>query len=265
MLGAGEAGQQFADIPGIHLVATDYAHADLTLWVRAIAPDLGLILSIVPETFSYTLSELAILRIPTLTTNLGSFTDRIHEGINGFRVSPDPTAVVAKLRTLSQQPQLLAQVTHHLEQTPHRSVAAMVQDYFQLLALRATTPSIVQPESDRWSLLRYFQAEVQRSQAQALDNWTHWQQTQAQLQQTQTQWQQTQAQLQEIQAQLQDTQARLNHADSQYHYALAHLRHTQAQVETAREEIHAMETSKFWKLRDAWFQVKKVLGRSTPQ
>jgi len=67
-----------------------------------------------------------------------------------------------------------------------------------------------------------------------------------QLQQVQTQLQQTQAQFQETQTQLQQTQTQFQE--------------TQTQLQETQTRIEAMESSKFWKLRRAWFKVKKRLG-----
>jgi glycosyltransferase involved in cell wall biosynthesis len=64
------------------------------------------------------------------------------------------------------------------------------------------------------------------------------QQTQSQLQQTQSQLQQTQSQLQQTQSQLQQTQS---------------------QLQKTEEAIAAMETSKFWKARQVWFQIKQLV------
>ncbi len=35
---------------------------------------------------------------------------------------------------------------------------------------------------------------------------------------------------------------------------------TEKQLKEAREEIAAMKTSKFWKLRSLWFKIKAALG-----
>ena len=67
----------------------------------------------------------------------------------------------------------------------------------------------------------------QQSQAQLVVE-----QFQSQLQQTQTQWEQTDSELQRIQTELERSQA----------------------------IISGMESSKFWKLRTAWFRLKQVIG-----
>jgi len=51
------------------------------------------------------------------------------------------------------------------------------------------------------------------------------------------------------QAQLQQTQAELGQSQAQ-------LQQTQAELGQPQATVNAMQTSKFWKLRTAWLQVK---------
>ncbi|WP_121970015.1 class I SAM-dependent methyltransferase [Leptolyngbya sp. BC1307] len=62
------------------------------------------------------------------------------------------------------------------------------------------------------------------------------QKTQAELQKTQAELQKTQAELQKTQAELQKTQAE------------------------SKQVVRAMESSKFWKIRTAWFKVKRLIN-----
>ncbi|MBD2464224.1 glycosyltransferase [Oscillatoria sp. FACHB-1407] len=52
----------------------------------------------------------------------------------------------------------------------------------------------------------------------------------------------------------------LNKAQQQVHSLETELKRTQEDLNIAKERIFAMETSKFWKLRKQWFQIKKILG-----
>src|SRR4030067_2931588 len=70
LVGAKEAGELFRDMPGVHVV-DQFASEELPAIVAPIPPDVGLLLSIVPETFSYTLSELFLLGIPPSAPRLG--------------------------------------------------------------------------------------------------------------------------------------------------------------------------------------------------
>ncbi|BAZ68733.1 MAG: class I SAM-dependent methyltransferase [Pelatocladus maniniholoensis HA4357-MV3] len=94
--------------------------------------------------------------------------------------------------------------------------------------------------------LKEIYAEFKRSQFDLEDK-------QIQLEKTQTQLEQSQSQLQEIQQQWQNTQTQLHQA----HTAWEHCQNI----------IKAMESSKFWKLRQAWFKLKKafILQRGSQQ
>jgi multidrug resistance efflux pump len=81
------------------------------------------------------------------------------------------------------------------------------------------------------------------------------QHTQAELDQSKSQLQHTQAELDQSKSQLQHTQAELDQSKSQ-------LQHAQAELEQAKITTGAMETSKFWKLRQEWFKVKHLLRLS---
>ncbi len=71
-----------------------------------------------------------------------------------------------------------------------------------------------------------------------------------QLERSQSQLQQTQAELEQSQSQLQQTQAELEQSQLQ-------LQHTKAEWERSQATITAMQTSKFWKLRTKWFNLRQ--------
>ena len=90
---------------------------------------MGLLLSVVPETFSYTLRELQEMRLPVLATNIGSFTDRIENGITGLLCAPEPRAVLDRLKDVAQDRTPLRRIYENLTNLAHRSVEEMLQDY----------------------------------------------------------------------------------------------------------------------------------------
>lgn len=90
----------------------------------------------------------------------------------------------------------------------------------------------------------------ERSQSQLV-------QTQAELEQTKFQCQQTQAALT---TELERSQVHLQQAHVHLQQAQAQLQQAQAQLQQAHSTIAAMESSKFWKLRTAWFRLKQALG-----
>ncbi len=133
LVGCGEAGVEAAEACGWKAIER-YEPADLPRLVREIAPHAGLLASIVPETFSYTLSELFALGVPPLATALGSFRDRIVEGRTGFLFAPDARSLVEAVRRLHDEPGLLEAVSAGLAAAPPmRTTAQMVNDYGPLL------------------------------------------------------------------------------------------------------------------------------------
>jgi hypothetical protein len=92
------------------------------------------------------------------------------------------------------------------------------------------------------------------------------------LQQTTEQLSQSQAHIQHLQNQLQnqslspqisELEQKLHQSQAQLSQSQDHLQQLESQLQEAKERIKAMETSKFWGLRKAWFKVKKTIGLPT--
>lgn len=133
LVGCGEeGGGAFRGRYGVTII-TGYDEFELPKILGGINADVGLLVSIVPETFSYTLSELMALGIPVVATSVGSYRDRISPNISGFLVDPTPAAVVAKLRALAESRKALAVVRRSLTGAQQRSPAEMVRDYHRLV------------------------------------------------------------------------------------------------------------------------------------
>jgi len=132
LVGAKEAGELFRDIPGVHVVE-HYASEELAAIVGAIQPDVGLLLSIVPETFSYTLSELFLLDIPPVATCLGGFAERIRAGETGYLFEPNTVAMLACLREIQANRNTLHAIRQRLPALPARTVVDMLAEYRRLL------------------------------------------------------------------------------------------------------------------------------------
>jgi GT2 family glycosyltransferase/glycosyltransferase involved in cell wall biosynthesis len=132
LLGCGVFGAPFAGLSGVEVVP-DYDIDGLPTRIAAWRPDCALLLSVLPESFGYTLSEMRALGVPTVATRSGAYQERIAEGKNGFLVEAEAGAVVAKLRTLDQNRALLHTVAVALRETPVRTAGAMVADYSRLL------------------------------------------------------------------------------------------------------------------------------------
>jgi glycosyltransferase involved in cell wall biosynthesis len=113
-----------------------YDPADLPAILERIAPHAGILASVVPETFSYTLSELWAMGIVPIATNLGSFRDRIRDGIDGFLFEPTADALLGLLRSLRADPEPLARVGAEIHAFGRqRTTREMVRDYHAILPL----------------------------------------------------------------------------------------------------------------------------------
>lgn len=134
LIGAREMGALFEGKPGVRVVS-EYSLDDLPEILSGIRPDAALLLSIVPETFSYTLSELFMLGLPPVATNLGSFAERITPGVNGFLFEPCVEDLLSCLRNLHADRAGLQRIRAHLLQIRMRSAEEMVADYHRLLPL----------------------------------------------------------------------------------------------------------------------------------
>jgi SAM-dependent methyltransferase len=97
------------------------------------------------------------------------------------------------------------------------------------------------------------QIELEQTQNNLMLTQTQWEETQTQLQKTQIQLIKTQTQLEETQHHLISVQTQLEHAQDR-------LANVQKELERSHSRVVAMESSKFWKLRSAWFKVRGALG-----
>jgi GT2 family glycosyltransferase/glycosyltransferase involved in cell wall biosynthesis len=141
LVGAMEVGEMFVDHPGVHVV-TRYALDELPTVLREIRPHAGMLLSIWPETFSYTLSELMRLGVPPVATRVGGFAERIIDGETGYLVEPTADDLVARLKQIDADRASLARVRTNLAALPRRGAADMVADYHRLLPLSAADRAV---------------------------------------------------------------------------------------------------------------------------
>ena len=135
LLGCGRFGVPFESMPGVEIVQT-YSRGELTEHVAAFRPHAALMLSTVPESFSYTLSEMFALGLPVLATNLGAFAERIVEGKSGLLFEPNAESLLKLVGSLAAHPETLCGMRKQVEQLAVRNVGDMIQDYHALLPLR---------------------------------------------------------------------------------------------------------------------------------
>jgi len=149
---------------------------------------------------------------------------------------------------------------------------------------RAERLKVIEVQGEELAAL---QALLHRTQPLVQQHHTQLQQTQDRLQQTQDELQQTQDELEQTRTKLQKTQDKLEQTQGGLEQTLRKLERTQtkleqtlrkserlealaeclkekadqsqSQLEEAQAEIAAMKTSKFWKIRSAWFQLKQTL------
>jgi glycosyltransferase involved in cell wall biosynthesis len=137
LLGCGAAGMALGAECGWEAIER-YELEELPERLRSAAPDAGLLASVVPETFSYTLSELWALGVPPIASALGSFKERITDGVDGFLFEPNAASLVDAVRALHAEPGRLAAAARAIAARPRaRSVAEMVADYHALVPLAA--------------------------------------------------------------------------------------------------------------------------------
>jgi len=127
----GAAAEAWSGRPHVTVIPA-YSRHELPGLLQSLRPDAALMLSLVPETFSYTLQELFAAAIPPFAVRRGAYEDRIQDGVNGFLCHPSPAAMLARLRALDQDRGRLSRVHETLRVTPVRGVHDMIRDYVAL-------------------------------------------------------------------------------------------------------------------------------------
>ena len=95
--------------------------------------------------------------------------------------------------------------------------------------------------------------ELEQSQSKLMITQTKLEESQTKLEESQTKLVLAQTQLAQTQNQLESVQTQADQTENQ-------LINVKQELEQAYNRVLAMETSKFWKLRSAWFQVRRSLG-----
>ena len=140
LVGCGQEGKTFEHEQGVTIISS-YEREALPRILGDIGPDFALLLSVVPETYSYTLSELMELGVPVLATRLGSFADRIEDGLNGFLAEPSAGDIMEQIRMLDADRAKLHRVRSNLATAGSRGIADMVADYRKVLPLPDELPA----------------------------------------------------------------------------------------------------------------------------
>lgn len=124
--------EQFPEIK----VVGDYSIDEMPELLRGYRPHVAIMPSIVPETFSYVLSEMQHFSVPVIVPRMGSFENRVTEDFGAFY---DGTAqgLDRTLRGLLEDPLRLQAMSHHLDRMPARGLTEMYRDYENLLERRS--------------------------------------------------------------------------------------------------------------------------------
>lgn len=144
LLGTGPLGERYFGRSGVH-VLKDYVREDLPRWVAALRPDLAMLPSTVPETWSYTLSELWSQGLPVLCADLGAPGERLRASGGGWRVAPDAAAFAEALAMLAADRDAVDFERGRVP-TGQPGLEAMAQAW--RAALPAAAPSLHLPAAD---------------------------------------------------------------------------------------------------------------------
>ncbi len=163
LLGSGKDGEDFFGLSGVHVIY-QYQADELASEAAVIGADAALLLSTVPETWSYTFSEMIALGIPVIATNLGAFTERQEELGSGWLIEPDSESLIKQIQILTKNPERLSQAREKLSQTETPDLQTMLSVYTPLLANQSSK----QPGSTQISLatLQTDMASLRRNQLQ---------------------------------------------------------------------------------------------------
>lgn len=126
--------------------------------------------------------------------------------------------------------------------------------------------------SQAQSELAESQAQVARSQDQVAESQTqlarshsHLTQSQGVLAYAQSQLFQTQAEVQVWRDRTQQEQTCTEEIRTRFKNKRSQLQQKKAELQAFQDQINAMESSKFWKLRKGWFKLKRSLGMSAEE
>ncbi len=140
LLGGGRNGLRLGEACGWQAIES-YGEEELREHLARIAPHAAVLASVVPETFSYTLSELFNLGIPALATDLGSFRERIEDGRTGFLFAPEASSLVACVESLHGDPARLQEVAARLATRPLEPSASEMAGRYAEVPPSGTRPA----------------------------------------------------------------------------------------------------------------------------
>ncbi|MCP4664422.1 MAG: glycosyltransferase family 4 protein [bacterium] len=130
-IGSNQGGAEFAGRWGSRLVPR-YSQDELPAILERDRLDLTLFLPLVPESFSYTLSEAWCFCIPPAARPVGALAERIDDGNDGFFLGPEDDDVIDFLLEVDRDRDRLRHLAARLRSKPVRTLEDAVRDYYTL-------------------------------------------------------------------------------------------------------------------------------------
>ena len=198
LLGSGRDAYTLFGRAGVDIVL-NYRPDALPELLTTLRPDAILFLSTVPETWNYVLSEIRALGLTPMATRLGSFKERIDEGVDGVLFDPEPEDLIDTVAAWCARPDALRALGRAAGREPTLIDAAAT--YRSLVPERESTANwtpIVDQATVRAGLLSERDRSEQRrvgemarrieSQQQDLEQRTEWARRSERLAQERTDW-----------------------------------------------------------------------------
>jgi len=161
LLGTGKSGEAFFGATGVDVIL-EFKREELASIVSEIGPDFAALLSIVPETFSFTLSELQQMHIPVIATRVGSFPHRIEHGKTGWLVNAEPQNLIDQVADLCDLPDQIEAVRSHLGDIETGTLEDMLKSFNALCPMAKMPPAFIPAVADL-DQIQQAAAEFQRS------------------------------------------------------------------------------------------------------
>ena len=129
-----------------------YERKDIVRLLRSHQIDVVMLLSIWPETFSYTLSEAVAARKPVIVTNFGALKERVQENNLGWVLKDNkPDSICALLSDLKQDKNKIKIKSQHIASLHLKNLMEMKAEY------RETYRTVVTENQPNYSINKYYQ------------------------------------------------------------------------------------------------------------
>lgn len=120
----------FAERPNVHMLER-YQQEDLPTLVGNIRPHFAMSLSVVPETFSFTLSELQQMSLPVLAVDMGAIGQRVKASAAGLALPPSAEAFIGAIRRFQSHPGELRALARVAAELVNPTEEEMIREYQQ--------------------------------------------------------------------------------------------------------------------------------------